>query len=310
MTELFPILKLNQPSLLSVHRGLPIKTVVVRLQDLISSTYKFNSVLSKIKKAGGIHNYLGFHGKVILSLIMRDDILPHFTAEKYSLAINLLKPNFYTTPDCETYEGEIIKLPDGRIFYGNVEKSFNQILKVLSITKKLISLCPNSMPLGQVKGCNNEQLKFHMVQLNSLGIYDFVFHVGDFFRHGNPTFIQKAKVYSTFIKRRSRSLMLYGMGSQKKLNEYSFGDAYASMNYFIKARRGQEYTGTKLRRANGRYSPVLARKNLIQMLKNIDKVKHQTKLIDYMEVPAWEEDIVSNVPAMPEAVAMAIEIAH
>ena len=128
MTKFFPILKINQPSLSAVHKNLPITVVIVRLQDLISHTYNFNSVFDKIKDAGGIHNHLGFGGKVILSSIMRDDILPNFTAEKYSLAINQLKPNFYTTPDCETYEGEIIKLPDGRIFYGNVEKSLNQIL--------------------------------------------------------------------------------------------------------------------------------------------------------------------------------------
>lgn len=309
MTELYPILKLNQPSLLSIHVGLPINGVIVRFQDLLSPTYKFNSVLCQIKNAGGIHNYLRFNGSVILSLIMRDDILPNFTAEKYSLAINLLKPNFYTTPDCETYEGETIKLPDGRIFYGNVEKSFNQILRSLSITRKLIPLCPASIPLGQVKGCNKEQMDFHMTQLNSMGIYDFVFHVGDFFCHGNPAFIQKAKSYATFIKRRSKSLMLYGMGSQKKLHEYSFADAYASMNYFIKARHGQEYIGTRLRRANERYNPLLARKNLIQMLNNMDNIKFQTKLIDYMGVPVWVEDTAFNVSAMPEE-AMAIEIAH
>ena len=309
MTEFFPILKLNQPSLLDVHKNLPIKLVVVRLQDLISPTYTFNSILNQIKDAGGIHNHLGFHGSVILSLIMRDDIIPHFTAENYSLAINLLKPNFYTTPDCETYEGEIIKLPDGRIYYGNVEKSFNQILRSLSITRKLIPLCPDSAPLGQIKGCNREQLDFHIAQLKSMGIYDFVFHVGDFFRHGNPAFIQRAKSNATFIKKHSRLLILYGMGSQKKLHEYSFADAYASMNYFIKARRGQEYIGTKLRRANEKYSPSLARKNLIQMLNSINKIKFQKNLTDYMEVPAWEVDIVSNVLAMPEA-AMATEIAH
>lgn len=309
MTKFFPILKINQPSLLAVHKNLPINVAIVRLQDLLSPTYKFNSILDEIKDVGGIHNHLDFDGKVILSLIMRDDILPNFSAEKYALAINLLKPNFYTTPDCETYEGEVIKLPDGRIFYGNVEKSFNQVLQSLSITKRLIPLCQDSMPLGQVKGCNLEQLKFHMTQLKSLGIYDFVFHVGDFFRHGNPVFIQKAKLYATLIKRHSRTLMLYGMGSQQKLCEYSFADSYASMNYFIKARRGQEYIGTKLRKAGERYSPSLARKNLIQMLNNISNISLQTKLTKYMEVPTWEGDIVSNVSAMPEE-AMAAEIAH
>ena len=309
MTKFLPILKINQPSLLAVHKNLPINVVIVRLQDLVSPTYKFNSIFDQIKDAGGIHNHLGFDGEVVLSSIMRDDILPHFSAEKYALAINLLKPNFYTTPDCETYEGEVIKLPDGRIFYGNVEKSLNQIQRSLSLTRTLIPLCPDSAPLGQVKGCNMQQLKFHMTQLKSLGIYDFVFHIGDFFRHGNPVFVQKAKSYATFIKRHSRTLMLYGMGSQKKLCEYSFADSYASMNYFIKARRGQEYIGTKLRRAGERYSPSLARKNLIQMLKNMTNISTQTILTKYLEVPAWEEDIVYNVSAMPEE-AMAAEIAH
>ena len=309
MTKFFPILKINQPSLSAVHKNLLMDGVIVRLQDLVSPTYNFNSILDQIREVGGIHNHQDLDGDVVLSSIMRDDILPHFTAEKYAMAINLLKPNFYTTPDCETYEGETIKLPDGRIFYGNVEKSLNQILWSLSITRKLISLCPDSVPLGQVKGCNMEQLNFHMTQLKSLGIYDFVFHVGDFFRHGNPAFIHKAKSYAAFIKKNSRTLMLYGMGAQKKLCEYSFANSYASMNYFIKARRGQEYVGTKLRMAGEKYSPTLARKNLIQMLNNISNINIQTKLTKYTEVPAWEEDIVFNVSAMPEE-AMAAEIAH
>ena len=327
-----PILKIDQIQSLNAVRGLDIFTIIVRIQDLVTPKGELNKRFNKIKKSGSIHNYLNFRGKIILSSIMRDAILAKFDDKKYCEIINALKPDSWMTPDCEAYEGETIKKPDGSIFYGNVEKSEDQISKSLEMTKKIF---PNvqSDPIGVVKGSNEKQVIHHLNQLKSMGISNFVFHVGDFFRIGQnnrDVLIKKAKTYAEIIKKNSKSLMLYGMSSQKMLEQFSFSDYYASMNYFTQATRGKEYVGRNLRKANGnlRQEPItqkklyeysfgynketktswqtLARNNLIQILKNVESIKFQKRINEYMEVSKWAAEAAQDVLAMQKG-TMAIE---
>ena len=62
-----------------------------------------NSIYHKIVEVGGIHNFLKFNGIVILSTIMRDDLIEKCTPEKYAKIINGIMPNTYTTVDGTTY---------------------------------------------------------------------------------------------------------------------------------------------------------------------------------------------------------------
>lgn len=276
MVEIYPVIKVNEPSISYIWQGLPLDCLVVRLQDLISPfTFEFNNVFYKIKEANGIHNFLGFNGKIILSLVMKDVFIHQFDEDRYAEVINTLKPDFYTTVDGETYEGEI-------------ETSKQEIKRCFIETAKLITLCPNSKPIGQVKGCSKHHLLCHIHLLKSIGINDFIFHVGDFFRNGEPIMRQLAKEYALLIRKYADTLILYGMGSQKRLLEFSFADAYITFNYFVKAINGKKYARVNKMDYLGGYSPSIVKHNLIEMIKNVANIKKQKKLIEG-GVCLWEE---------------------
>lgn len=277
MVKLYPIVKLNEPSLLKVWQGQGYDIIVVRVQDIVSlRTGKPNSTFYKIKECGGVHDFLGFDGKIILSLIMKDDLIAKFDEYKYADIINTLKPDFYTTVDAETYDQEF-----------NLSK--NEVKRCSIETARLKNLCPNSSPIGQVKGSCKKHLYSHIQLLKSIGIKDFVFHVGDFFRNGSPSMISKAKDYALFIKKNTDSLILYGMGCQKKLLEFCFADAYVTFNHFVKAVNGKKYSGTCEYNYGGGYKPEIVKANLDEIAKNIKNMQFQKKLFEGGVCP-WEAD--------------------
>jgi hypothetical protein len=266
MVILCPIIKLDAKETFEVCKAVPLKLVVVRLQDLVSKrTFKFNKVHSDIVSAGGLHRFLDFNGQILLSLIMRDEIIVNFSPNKYASAINSLNPDFYTTIDGETYEGE----------YSN---SIRELKRIHRENQELVKLCPKSRPIGLVKGCTENQTKLHMDLLKSMGIEDFVFHIGDFFRHGDPEMIRKAHSFSNIIRKSARCLILYGMGSQDRLLEFSFADIYVSFKHFVTAKNGMKFVGTKEVKYVGGYNPSIITNNFIQMCKNVESLKKQTTL--------------------------------
>lgn len=281
MVRLFPVIKLSDSNMLDLLKVLPLNCIVLRLQDLVASkTYDTNSTFRKIKKARGAHNFLGFRGKIILSLVMKDEIISKFNPEKYAEIIHTLKPDFYTTVDGETYEGE-------------EELSLREINRCFNETAELMKLCPLSKPVGHVKGSNELQVLYHVNLLKSLGINDFILHIGDFFRNGDPGMILRAKKYALIIKKQARNLFLYGMGSQKRLIEFSFADGYITFNHFVTAFNGKKYIGINKIGYSGGYSSKIVKDNLIEIINNIKRIENQKKLIQGGVCPweAEEEDV-------------------
>lgn len=266
MVLLSPIIKLDAKETFDVLKAVPVEFAVVRLQDLVlKNSFKFKKTFRKVVSAGGLHNFLGFSGQILLSLIMRDEIVARYKPERYAVAINSLKPDSYTTIDGETYEREYTL-------------SWNEINRIHSENKQLIALCPRYEPIGLVKGCTEKQIEFHVGLLKSLGIADFIFHVGDFFRYGDPDMIRKARSYSYKIRKHARCLILYGMGSQKRLLEFSFADVYVSFNHFVTAKNGMKFVGTRKIKYTGGYDPKIITSNFIEMYKNVNSLNKQTKL--------------------------------
>lgn len=276
MIEFAPITEVNKKSMIGVAQSIPRKFVVVRLLDLISSkTLELKNVFYSIKKAGGIHKYLNYPGIIILSLIVKDDMIVKLTPPDYAFIINNLKPNFYTTPDCETYEGE-------------ETVSIEEIKKSLFFTKELMKLCNFSSPVGHVKGCNEWMIEEHTKILKMLGIKDFIFHTGDFFRYGDSNMINKAKNLAFKIRPHARYLFLYGMGSQSHLLSFSFADAYITNTHLVTALNGKKFVGTKKVRYSKSYNIKIAKNNLIEIYNNLQKLGKQKKLFEGGVCP-WEE---------------------
>jgi len=272
MVILIPIVKLDNRNTFGVIDAVPVEFVAVRLQDLVSErTFEFNKTFHDIVSAGGLHDFLGFSGSIILSLIMKDEIIANFRLEKYAFGINSLMPDYYTTTDGETYDGEY-------------SLSLKEIHRIHKENTKLVRICPNCSPIGLVKGCTENQIELHIKLLKSLGITDFAFHVGDFFRHGRIDMIHKARSFSHQIRRHTKFLILYGMGSQRRLVEFSFADAYVTFNHFVTAMNGMKFAGTKKVKYTGGYDPAIIISNFVEMYKNVSSLNKQTKLYIESEI--------------------------
>lgn len=266
MVLLSPIVKLDARETFDVLRVVPVELAVVRLQDLIlKESFRFKKTFREVVAAQGLHNFLGFSGKILLSLIMRDEIIAVYKPKRYAVAINALKPDFYTTIDGETYEEEYTL-------------SWNEINRIHSQNKQLVALCPNCKPIGLVKGCSEKQIEHHICLLKSLEISDFVFHVGDFFRHGRPDMIRRARCYASKIREHAKCLILYGMASPRRLLEFSFADIYVSFTHFVTAQNGMKIVGTNKIKYTGGYDPKIITNNFTEMYKNVESLNKQTKL--------------------------------
>ena len=266
MKNIWPVVRLDYMKGLNIARAVQSKTILIRAQDLIcKETGKFNSTFHKIKSAGGVHKFLNFNGKIILSFVIRDDMIRIFT--NYEVLIKVLKPNTYTTPDGETYEKE-------------TDFSLKEIKRITLETIKLIRAFPEIVPIGHVKGCNTQQIKLHLKLLERLGITTFIFHTGDFFRNNSGEMIQKARHYCSLIKKKSNVLFLYGFGSQKKLTEFSFADGYITYKHIITSGNGRVFEGIAKTRFSNKSAEQVAKENLIQMKVNLLNLQKQTKLFE------------------------------
>jgi len=262
-----PVIKLDAKDTFDVLRVLPIEFATVRLQDLVlKNTFRFKKTYYDVISAGGLHNFLDFHGQILLSLIMRDEIIANFTPKKYAMAINSLIPDSYTTINGETYEGEY-------------SLSLREIKRIHADNKELVTLCSKCQPIGLVKGCTENQIELHIKLLKLLGVEDFALHVGDFFRHGDITMMRKARSFASRIRRHARRLILYGMGSQDRLLEFSFADVYVSFKHFVTAKNGMMFVGTKEIKYSGSYDPKIMISNFVEMHKNLNSLSIQTKLL-------------------------------
>jgi len=279
MVRLYPIIKVNQPSLKTVHIGLNLPSIVVRLQDLLTSSgNSFNSTFYDIKNAGGIHAYKNFNGNIILYTIMRDDLIARVPFKVYVEAITALKPDSCFTLDAETYDSTTY-WKNNVLYYDGRQVSLDEIRRISLATLALKRLFPNMHFIGLVKGSTPQMIKQHAQFLVSEGIDHLAFHIGDFMRFGVNENIQRGKLYASIIKSIGKKLYLCGMGCQSRLLEFSFADVYITYNHFITARHGMKYVSTKSVPSKGGYSVKLVCDNLHEIWKNVDKIKYQRKII-------------------------------
>ena len=263
-----PLVRLNCKKGIRLAEAINSPVIVVPIYDFISnSSANPNELLKKIKKGGGLHKMLNnYKGVIILSLIMKDDLIKKFKfPEQYAEIINGLYPDFYFTPDGLTYEKKDAD-------------SLREIIRLFSLTTSLIKLCPNSHPIGLVKGSNHLQIKNHKDFFKRLGIKIFAFHTGDFFRNADNSMIQKAKYYCSLIKGEDNILMLYGLGAPKRMLEFSFSDFFITGSHFVNAKRGKIFIGTKKKKFKNMSVYEAAIYNFREISRYLKELKYQTKL--------------------------------
>jgi hypothetical protein len=77
---------------------LPLPWIVVRLADLVKDKALMQRVISR-----GLHDFLGFDGKILLSTVMEDELLDELTLGDFLGMISEIRPNATMTPDSYTY---------------------------------------------------------------------------------------------------------------------------------------------------------------------------------------------------------------
>jgi hypothetical protein len=250
--------------------------VIVGIQELVSKDGQHElPLLNKIQEAKGIHNYFrlfypDFDGIVILSPIMPDDAIKGMTTERYAEMINILIPNHYLTMDGLTYRGRILE-------------SRYAVEYLMLETPKLLALCPNSTPIGLVKGCNIELLSAHLNSMKKLGIQLFAFHTGDYFR-GRKVNLSEAKMFVKHIRKHVPWLMAYGgIGSTVNMLRFWDADCFATSSHFIRAFRKQKREDGRWRKSDLSIpEEQLIWRNFYMLKKELASMQRHAKISEYI----------------------------
>jgi len=225
---LLPVIKLHEKRTHPPWGDCHFPGLIVKLEDLITENGKrTNNLFTKIENAGGLHDYLDFSGKIVLSSIMPDKAIAGLPLEKHAEIINSLVPDYHITPDGETYLNE-------------KALSDYEIKRMLKWTNYLIINCPEVTPIGLVKGSCLSQIDDHIDGLSDEGIELFAFHAGDYLFRSNNKSLQKAKLFYSEIRKKVPWLMVYGVGSDKYFRIFFDANCYATQSHFIQAFHGQE----------------------------------------------------------------------
>ncbi len=266
MTDLIPMIKVDTPESFVAMNAKGVNRIVIRMQDLLSeNTFQHNETYNHIVSSGGLHNFLNFNGEIILSLIMKDQIIANFNPKLYAEIINNVKPDKYTTIDGETYEGEF-------------RLSSKEIERINQENDELIALTKRYFPIGLVKGCTPKQIEDHTRKLSELGIKEFVFHVGDFLRNRDREMENRARLYSWIIRRQAEVLILNGIGSPRTFKTFSHADAFVTFRHFISAMNKRKCIGSKKIIYQGPFNSKIVLSNFEQLNENVKSLKLQTTL--------------------------------
>jgi hypothetical protein len=251
--NLYPIIKIDEPNTHAPWLDVECQGVVIKAQHLLSKNGKrTNKIFDQIEKFGGIHPFLTYEGPVIISSIMPDKTLLGFSPEFYAEMINALRPDSYITSDGETYLGEHAR-------------SSREIRRMIIESEKLIRLCPDSHPIGLVKGCTLQQISAHTDSLLNLGISQFTFHASDYLRRGPAWVTDRAIQFSQIIRHRVPSFLIYGVGAMTSLQAFNFADGFITQSHFVNA-----YYGRKICDDEGNLSnKVTTRKEIMDILRRI-----------------------------------------
>lgn len=274
-----PIIKIDDDNTCRPWQYIPCSSIVVKLFDLMSGMKSFSQVYNKIRDAGGIHEYLNCNCDVILSFIMPDEFIRKCNIEVYIRTISDLKPDFFTTPDGETYEHED-------------KLALKEIERTLDYTRELIDKC-HSIPIGLIKGSNLSQISYHVDRMREMNIDSMVFHTGDFLYKASDYDRAKARHYASSIRSKCNNLSLYGIGPGD-FTRFGFADNFMSQSYYVSAFNGKVFNGYKWR-----FSKLSVEDRIIENLISIEAYFKHNENIN-CDVRSWavEHEAVADQAAM------------
>lgn len=277
--QLIPVIKLSEPKTFRPWERVDCFGVVIKAQHLLSADGKrTNGVFDNIQSAGGIHSYIGYEGIVILSSIMPDKAIYGFSANAYVAMIDTLRPDFYLTPDGETYLDEF-------------EISALEIDRIVRDTESLMESCPYSHPIGLVKGCTLQQIDNHTMQLLERGLSRFVFHAGEYLCRGTSCATEKGITFASSIRKRVPWLGIYGIGAMKSLRSFSFADCFITQSHFVNPYYGRFRDSERMNNDSQEISRNDIMNELIHISHDISAIELQSTLSRWFSPDVSEQRV-------------------
>jgi predicted phosphodiesterase len=242
LPSVVPIVSLNDSSSYYFD-PLKIDAIVVTFEDLLDE-----NIHREVEKAGDIHSYLNYEGKVLISSILPDDLITQEAFFYFFLEIvDRLKFDAAIAWDSPVY----VDIP--------LYDSWVNLLMGLKLTHELADW---GLPvLGLAKGNVENQIRFSVETLARVGINSMALHASEYMmvRKEDSTVMQILYTYSGYLSKLAQSVLLVGVLNPKWLSffENSFPKgprlSYAGMSWLLDANRGLLYTNTEYADATSQY---------------------------------------------------------
>jgi len=200
---------------------LPLPWIVVRLAELIK-----NKALMQRASSRGLHDFLGFDGKILLSTVMEDELLDELTPDDYLRMINDIKPDATMTPDSYTYLDDPLCL------------SWEQTMKQAAFSRAFSEL---DIPIvGLIKGAIWKQIAWSAERAIELGCSSFAIPSRELTELDLLDGVISAILSALQKGKREAQLSLYGLSYPlRRRGEF----VYSGLSWFIGARKGFYYKG-------------------------------------------------------------------
>ena len=200
---------------------LPFPWIIVRLAELVKDKALMQKVSSR-----GLHDFLGFDGKILLSTVMEDELLDELTPNDYIGMINDIRPDATMTPDSYTYIDDPLCL------------SWEQTLKQAVFSRAFSEL--DIPAVGLIKGVIWKQIAWSTERAIELGCGSFALPSRELAELGLLDGVISAVTTALRKGKEDAQLLLYGLSYPlRKRSEF----AYSGLSWFIGAKNGLYYKG-------------------------------------------------------------------
>jgi len=242
LPSVVPIVSLKDPTSYNFDPS-KIDAIVVMFEDLFDE-----DIRQEVEKAGDIHSYLNFDGKVLASSIMPDDIITQEGVFYFFLGtVDGLKFDGAIGWDSPVY----VDIP--------LYDSWVNMLMGLKLTHELADW--GTPVYGLAKGNTENQIKFSVETLAKIGITSMALHASEYMmvRKEDSTVMQILYTYFGYLSKLAQSVLLMGVLNPKWLSffESSFPKgprlSYAGMSWLLDADRGLLYTNTEYADATSQF---------------------------------------------------------
>lgn len=202
--------------------GFQVSAVFIPLWQLLTNENVLSQASSK-----GLHDYLGFNGKILLSTVMPDELIDRLETKDYFKLIKELRPDATMVPDNYTYT-------DVPLY-----QSWSQTIRLVSFANDFLKL---DVPLiGLVKGANLCQMDWAVRKQVEMGYVSFAMPVRELFEEERldeflPYVLQTLR--RSYKRRTDFELLLYGGG--QRLIRYKDVSS-SNLSWFLRAKHGEYY---------------------------------------------------------------------